>query len=147
MTDRIGQFILAAATLDAANVDQLTAFYATDCEFIDPFQRVQGREKVRAIYADMFAQLHQPCFDNVRLLGQSTGPTPEFIIGWDFKFSLNANSEQKVIAGCSLLRLNDQNEIALHHDYWDASQVMQALPIIGRIIAWLRQKIAHSAST
>lgn len=137
-------FITAAQSLTKDSVDRFADLYAIDCVFTDPFQTVQGRQQVRDIYRAMFDQLHQPRFSNVRVMANPSPGSAEIMIGWTFEFALGPDKPRQAIPGCSLLILNADGRIQAHHDYWDASRLMQALPLIGRIIHWIRQKIGHS---
>jgi steroid delta-isomerase len=140
-------FIAVAENLNRENVGQLAGFYAPDCQFTDPFQSVIGRDRVAAIYRDMFRQLHEPRFTNVQLLGAPDTAGSEAVVGWTFEFALGPNKPRQRIAGCSLLTFNAQGLIQTHTDYWDASRLMESLPLIGTIIHWLRQKIGHAAGS
>ncbi len=140
-------FIAAAEQLSQDTVDQLAAFYAPDCEFTDPFQKVCGRDRVREVYLDMFHQLEKPRFTNVQLLGAPDPTTRTVMVGWTFEFSLGPNKPRQSIAGASLLVVNADGLIQSHHDYWDASRLMESLPLIGRIIRWLRQKIGRPSNS
>ncbi len=135
-------FISVASTLSAQTVDDLAAFYASDAVFTDPFQTVTGRSKIAYVYRSMFQQLDNPRFINVRVLGAETAT--EAMIGWDFEFGFKSGGPRHAIPGASRLTLDDQGMIRHHLDYWDASRLMQVLPLVGRLIGWLRQKIGHA---
>jgi hypothetical protein len=137
-------FCAVAAGLSIRTVDDIAAFYAPNAVFTDPFQTVTGRTKIAHVYQSMFQNLDNPRFVNVRVLGAVT-PT-EVMIGWDFEFALKPGGSRQSIAGASRLTLDDQGMIQQHLDYWDASRLMQALPLVGRVIGWLRQKIGHADS-
>jgi steroid Delta-isomerase len=137
-------FITAAESLTKNSVDQFAEFYAINCVFTDPFQTAHGRQQVRDIYSAMFDQLDRPRFSNVRVLGSPSTCGTEAMIGWTFEFALGPNKPRQAIPGCSLLTLNADGLVQTHHDYWDASRVMEALPLVGRIIHWIREKIGHS---
>jgi steroid Delta-isomerase len=140
----IEQFVRAAETLTADSVETLGAFYSKDCAFTDPFQTVHGREAVIGVYREMFANLHQPQFRNVRILGAPKAKTQgqEMVIAWEFSFSLSETKPRQNIPGCSLLQIDENLQIVRHFDYWDASALMQALPIVGPVVAFVRRKIA-----
>ena len=142
----VAAFIAAAESLNQNSVQQLSAFYAEDCRFSDPFQTVQGRDQVQAVYRDMFEHLDQPRFSRVRVLAAPDPAGQEVMIGWDFEFSLAKGRPRQVIAGCSRLVLNADGKIQEHVDYWDASRLIQTFPLIGPVISWLRRKIGHTAS-
>jgi steroid delta-isomerase len=138
-------FMAAAEELTADTVDRLADFYALDCEFQDPFQTVRGRPAVSKIYRDMLRQLDRPAFTQVQILGSTlTDQTSRFIIGWQFEFALRGGGNRHAVAGCSMLEIDSEGRIASHIDYWDASRLMQVLPIVGPLIRWLRRKIGHT---
>ncbi len=143
-TPPLDAFIAEASQLTPQSVDRLASFYAEHCEFQDPFQTVQGRAAVAAVYQNMFEQLHGARFTNVRLLGGADTASGETVIGWDFQFALGKHAPPQVIAECGLLRWNAEGKVHQHIDYWDASQLMQGLPVVGRVIGWLRQKIGQA---
>lgn len=141
-------FTRAAQALRANNIDNLAAFYAQDCEFTDPFQTVHGREAVTELYRAMFQGLSNPRFLNVetREIAVPAGYShQELAVRWDFEFAFRPTGGRRTIAGLSLLTLGQDGLIARHVDYWDASQLMQELPLIGRLIHWVRRKIAQAA--
>ncbi|MBU3724789.1 MAG: nuclear transport factor 2 family protein [Burkholderiaceae bacterium] len=142
----IAGFIAAAEALTQNSIEQLSAFYAEDCRFSDPFQTVQGRRRVQAVYRDMFAHLDRPRFAQVRVLGAPDHQGREVMIGWDFEFSLAKGRPRQVIHGCSRLILNAEGKIQEHIDYWDASRLMQSFPLVGPVIGWIRKKIGHDTS-
>ncbi|MFZ9345779.1 MAG: nuclear transport factor 2 family protein [Burkholderiaceae bacterium] len=144
LRSHIHQFIRAAEDLSPRSLESFSMFYAPECRFADPFQTVVGRTRVLHIYKGMFDDLEAPCFRNVRLLGAVSESAREAVIGWEFEFALDKRSARQSIAGCSRLLFNDHGEIQEHVDHWDASQLMQALPLIGRLIAWLRRKIGRA---
>lgn len=140
----IESFIQTAQTLTADSVETLGQFYSEHCEFTDPFQTVRGRQAVIRVYRDMFAQLCQPQFRNVRVLGapKTLEDGQELVLAWEFSFSLKEGQPRQHIPGCSLLQLDENLQIVRHFDYWDASALMQALPFVGPAVAFVRRKIA-----
>ena len=140
----IEAFIRTAETLTAESVESLGQFYSEHCEFTDPFQTVRGRDAVIRVYRDMFAHLHQPQFRDVRVLGapKAVGRGQELVLAWGFCFSLRQGKPRQNIPGCSLLQIDENLQIVRHFDYWDASALMQALPIVGPVVGFVRRKIA-----
>jgi steroid delta-isomerase len=138
-------FMTLAGRLTADNVHQLAALYAEDCGFRDPFQEVRGRAAVAGIYRHMFKQLHMPVFKDIRLLGSMHADRLEqFVVAWRFEFSFKPAGHRHAIDGCSLLEIDRRGLIGRHVDYWDASLLMQELPVAGTLIRWLRRKIGHA---
>jgi len=118
-------FIEAAEALSPASLDTLTNFYAENAIFTDPFQTVNGRPAIRRVYAAMFDNLDAPRFKDVRVLA-SPG-NAQLMLRWTFEFAFDA-----------------QGLVTRHTDFWDASRLMQGLPLIGPLIGWIRRKIAHA---
>lgn len=137
----IEAFMARAESLSPDTVDELLVFYAEDCEFTDPFQTVGGRAAIRNIYASMFRHLDRPCFHHIRLAGVPSHE--EAVLIWDFEFALGKTKPRTTIAGSSRLLFDQQGKISRHIDYWDASALMQCLPVVGPAIGWLRRRIAH----
>ncbi len=137
-------FIRTAESLTADSVEALGQFYSERCEFTDPFQTVRGRKAVIRVYRDMFSHLHQPQFRHVRVLGapKAAKQGQELVLAWEFSFSLGQGKPRQNIPGCSLLQLDENLQIVRHFDYWDASALMQALPIVGPVVGFVRRKIA-----
>lgn len=140
----IEQFVRAAETLTADSVETLGEFYSKDCAFTDPFQTVHGRDAVVGVYREMFSHLYAPRFQNVRVLGapRALEQGQELVLAWEFSFALSERKPRQNIPGCSLLQLNENLQIVRHFDYWDASALMQALPILGPVVGFVRRKIA-----
>ena len=144
LESRFNAYARAAEALTMESVERLSHFYASDCRFSDPFQTVQGRKAMAQVYRSMFNHLESPRFLTVRPLGQPQDTANEVVLGWDFEFALGKSKPRQSIAGCSRLIFNAQGEIQEHVDYWDASLLMQGLPVVGGVIAWIRRKIAGS---
>jgi len=110
--------------------------------FTDPFQTVTGRPAIRGVYATMFDNLDAPRFKNVRILA-SPG-NAQLMLRWTFEFALRRQGVRQSIDGASLLEFDAQGLVTRHTDFWDASRLMQGLPLIGPLIGWVRRKIAHA---
>jgi len=134
-------FIQAAESLSVSSVDELAVFYSDDCIFTDPFQTVMGRAEVRRVYASMFEHLDAPRFHSVSVAATADrGP----VLQWVFEFAVRRGGPRVSIPGISLLELDAAGAVARHTDFWDASLLMQGLPVIGPVVGWLRQRIAKA---
>ncbi len=150
MTHASFDFALFKTLAESLTVDstcQLAQRYSIDATFTDPFQTVRGRESVAQVYQSMFQHLENPRFTEVRLLGTPAVNDKELVVGWNFEFAMGPGKPRQSIPGVSLLTLNPQGLIDRHVDYWDASLLFEALPLVGRIVRWLRQRIGHSAKS
>jgi hypothetical protein len=135
-------FIAAAEGLQKGNTAGLAAFYSEDCVFTDPFQTVHGRAAVNGVYQSMFNNLDHPRFCDIAQMGAAAGH--ELVLQWRFEFALKAGAKRQSIAGASRLEIDSHGLILRHTDFWDASMLMQSLPVVGPLIAWIRRKIAHA---
>ena len=120
-------------------VAELGRLYAPDARFKDPFNEVQGVPAIEAIFQHMFGALEQPRFV---VTGQVVQGAQCFLT-WDFCFAMRnvrPGVEQK-IRGATHLVLNDQGQIALHRDYWDAAEELyEKLPVLGALMRWLKRR-------
>lgn len=106
--------------------------------FRDPFNDIQGIEKIRTIYQHMFDELEAPRFKVTRIVEQGL----ESFMIWNFTFVLKGTQHQ--IAGCTHFVLDPISlRVTLHRDYWDAAQELyEKLPLIGWLMRRLRRKLS-----
>lgn len=139
MTRTVEDIVQFFETLTAQDVVRCGAFYTADAYFKDPFQEVRGLAQVQRIYAHMFATLSQPRFVVTTRVVQGN----QCFLVWEFKFyfkSFRADQEQTV-RGTSHLQLAEDGRIAVHRDYWDASEeVYEKLPLLGGLMRWLKRR-------
>lgn len=125
-------------TLTPESLSRIDSYYAEDAFFKDPFNEVNSREHIAAIFQHMFATLDTPRFVIHSCAVSSAGT---FII-WDMEFGLNGRAMS--IKGCSHLQHNAAGLISQHRDYWDAAEELyEKLPVIG----WLMKIIKRQLKT
>lgn len=130
-------------TISPDSVQQLHQIYAPEAWFKDPFNQVQGIEKIEAIFAHMYVGLDQPVFKILhhQIQGQ------ELFLTWDFIFKfkrINPQVEQ-VVHGASHLTLDQEGHIVRHRDYWDAAEEMyEKIPVLGSLMRFVKNKINSS---
>jgi steroid Delta-isomerase len=128
--------------ISLADCARMEAIYTADAAFKDPFNDVQGSEKIAAIFAEMFTTLHDPRF---RVLSTVEQGEIAFIT-WDFTFRIKSYKPdtQQTIHGASQLRFAADGRIANHRDYWDAADELYAkLPLVGALMRVLKKKFAN----
>lgn len=129
-------------------LDRLGEIYAEDARFKDPFHEVQGLGAIRAIYARMYEQLHEPRFVVTACLsgaGDARAPgEAQAFLAWEFRFASRARPQAPMlIRGGTHLRLDAQGRVTDHRDYWDAAEELYAkLPLVGALMRWLRRRVA-----
>ncbi|MFW1677131.1 nuclear transport factor 2 family protein [Pontibacter sp. JAM-7] len=127
-------------TLSVANLQELREIAAEGICFRDPFNDIRNRDDYIALMADMFDRLDQVEFDVHQVVQQEN----QGYLFWTFSATSRLTGQVSV-QGTSRVETNAAGLICLHEDYWDGSRLMQTLPVIGRIIAWLRHKLACPA--
>lgn len=126
-------------TLTPATLGAIDGLYAADARFKDPFNDVQGRERIRAVLAHMFEQVAEPRFvvDSVALQGHTA------YLGWAMHYRRHGGTQVHSIVGCTRLQLGESGLVAEHRDFWDPAEAVYAqVPLLGRLLAWLRRRLA-----
>ncbi len=116
-------------TLSRESVENdLDLVYDKEAFFKDPFNEVEGIEKVRAIFLHMYETLDNPRFRVLDKISESE----KLFLTWDFIFVLN--KKEYVIHGSSHLLLNELGLIKYHRDYWDVGEELLAkIPVIKQL--------------
>ena len=127
--------------LSPADLAQMSAVYAEDARFKDPFHEVVGVPAIRAIFERMFVQLRQPRFVITQALRQGA----QGFVTWDFVFSQPSRPAHPwTIRGATHFVLREDGgvwRIAVHRDYWDAAEELyEKLPLIGGWMRWLKRR-------
>ena len=118
---------------------QIDQVYAVESTFIDPFNNVNERLHIQAVYQHMFKSLEQPRFTIVRKIVSNN----QACMVWRFTFSLRKRLFD--IEGSTVFELNDQGLIVLHRDYWDTSrELYEHIPVLGLLFKRLRLALSTS---
>jgi steroid Delta-isomerase len=132
--------VAAFEALSRESLPALAALYSADARFKDPFNEVQGRAAIVAIFEHMFDSLIEPRFVVHTRLVESE----QVFLAWDFRFRMKRfKAEEQCIRGASHLRLDSQGLVAEHRDYWDAAEELyEKLPVLGGLMRWLKKRAA-----
>lgn len=140
MSAFLQRFAQGFAGLDSEHLDALAELYSPDVQFRDPLHHVQGLPALRAYFTELYKQVEAlrvdvHGFDEV---GEGCG-----YLRWTLHFRhprLRGGAPISV-DGCSYLRWRER--VYLHHDYFDAGALLyEHLPLLGRLIAWLKRRLA-----
>ncbi len=126
-------------TLTPASLSQLSAVYAPQARFKDPFNEVQGVAAITRIFAHMFDTLDQPHFVVTGQVQQGQ----QCFLTWEFRFSFKTFKQglPQTILGASHLVFSDDGLVTLHRDYWDAAEELyEKLPVVGGLMRWLKKR-------
>lgn len=122
-------------TLD--RVGEFDLWVSPDIHFRDPFNDVYGVDSMKAILVDMFERAEQPQFS---VLEHQLDGTAGFL-RWNFTATLPVIGNLS-IDGVSRLQFDDEGRVSEHLDYWDSAPIYLRLPILGRILKKIKEKMA-----
>jgi steroid delta-isomerase len=129
--------------LTPAGTGELRQLATPEMRFTDPFNDVQGVERVVALLDHMFVTLDGPRF-TIRDLACSADAA--FLL-WDLEAGVRGRPRygRVVIRGMSEIRF-EAARVSLHHDHWDAaSQVYERLPLLGGLLKRVRRRFAFES--
>lgn len=125
------------AALSPASLARIDDVYDAHARFSDPFQQLQGRAAIGALYGRMFERLQAPNFEIVEVIAEDS----RAFVCWDFNYGWRGR--QRRLHGGSLLRLGADGLIVEHADYWDAaSGIYEQIPLLGAVLRGLRRRMA-----
>ena len=96
---------------------------------------------IRDIFRHMYRSLDEPHFV---VTGRLVDGAQCFLV-WEFRFRFKRfdTASLQTVRGASHLALADDGRIREHRDYWDAAEELyEKLPVLGRLMRWLRQRAA-----
>lgn len=145
MTGVVEAYVAFWQGLEPERLDELATYYTPNVHFRDPFNDIQGTAALRALLEHMYRQL-----DHVRIsVDEVTGRPPVVYLHWRFAFRLaGEQKDRRPIDGVSRVVFAPDGRVSEHIDYWDAAgQLYSQLPVIGRLMGWLRRRLAAPAPT
>ena len=125
--------------LNESTLDDIASYYDENVFFKDPFNEFNGREKLKKLYIHMFITLKNPRFVFIDKIQNNE----EIFLTWDFIF--NYKEILFKIHGSSHLKLNKENKIVYHRDYWDVGEeLLLKIPLIKILYGFFQSKLAMS---
>lgn len=122
--------------LSPASLDELPGIYHEQARFRDPFNDVRGHAAIAAVFRHMFENTERPAFrttDSQRMGGTAW-------VSWVFSGRLRGKAFS--IEGVTRLDFADDGRVIEHRDYWDASELFGELPLVGRIVRFVRGRMS-----
>jgi steroid delta-isomerase len=118
---------------------QIDGLYALDATFKDPFNEVQGRRAIRAIFEHMYRQVHAPRF----VFHEAVAQGDTAFLTWTMHYRRSARSAgESSIRGCTELRFGAGGLVTLHRDYWDAAEELyEKLPLLGAVLRAIKRRL------
>ena len=125
--------------LNESTLDDIVSYYDENIFFKDPFNEFNGREKLKKLFLHMFITFKNPHFVFIDTIENSEG----IFLTWDFIFSYKEKLFN--IHGSSHLKLNDEEKIMYHRDYWDVGEeLLLKIPLIKSLYGFFQNKLALS---
>ena len=124
-------------TISPESVGHIKNLYAPKARFKDPFNDVRGTAEIERIFQHMFVSLEAPRFVVVAQIVDGS----QAFLTWEFRFKFKRFDTQteQVVLGTTHLVLDEQGQISLHRDYWDAAEELyEKLPLVGSLMRWLK---------
>jgi len=131
-------FVDIYQTLSTDNLALLENIYHQDIIFIDPMHKVEGFNKL----ADYFAGLYQNLTACEFIIEEVILQDSHAALYWKMNYQHTKLNKGKTITvmGCSHIRGKD-DKVYYHRDYLDLGAMLyEQLPVIGRIICWIKRK-------
>jgi hypothetical protein len=135
---RVARVIGFYETLAPAALSRLPEVYGARARFKDPFNDVQGLERIRQVFEHMYRTLDAPRF----VVRSAVLEGDHAFLSWDFLFRMRriGSRGEQCIHGATQLSFDADGRIALHHDHWDAAELYEKLPGLGAPMRWLRRR-------
>ena len=125
--------------LNETTLNDIVSYYEENVFFKDPFNEFNGREKLKKLFLHMFITFKNPHFVFIDSIENSE----EIFLTWDFIFSYKEKLFN--IHGSSHLKLNDEEKIVYHRDYWDVGEeILLKIPLIKSLYGFFQNKLALS---
>lgn len=136
---RLQRIVRYFETLSPATLVGLDEVYTPQATFKDPFQTVQGTERIRRVYAHMFSALQQPRF----AVHTAVAEGRHGFLTWDLVFDSPRMPDGRWrIHGASHLELAGDGRIATHRDYWDpAEELYEKTPLLGGLMRLIKRRL------
>ena len=126
-------------TLTPDSLDHLVELCAPEIRFRDPFNETVGVAAYRAVLRKMFEDVAAPRF----AVQDRACSGHVCYLRWTFSFTLRDRAAPWHIEGMSEVHFDQDGRVTLHLDHWDSgAQFYARLPVIGRLIRWIRRRVA-----
>ncbi|SDU20610.1 nuclear transport factor 2 family protein [Halopseudomonas salegens] len=142
MTTTVAErFAQGFAALNKDNLSQLAELYHEDMVFTDPLHEIHGLAAMQAYCANLYANVTHIAFAFHHC--QQLSDT-EAVLRWTMTYQHPRLQRGQPIAveGCSFVQFRG-DKVCRHRDYFDAGALLyEHLPLLGRLIAWLKRRLA-----
>ncbi len=134
------EFKQAYQTMDATNIELIESIYSQNVIFEDPFHKVEGLINLKDYFKRLYQNIEKIEFEFSDQIEEQTGK----LITWTMRLTHPKLNSGKpfLLQGATHLKINKQNKIEFHKDYFDGGAMLyEKLPIIGRIIKQIKANL------
>ena len=129
-------------TLTPDSINDLDLLAVNELSFEDPFNRVTGRDKVKALFRKMFEDMDDPAFNITETFRRQGGRSA--VLKWRFTGRVPKIGEID-FTGLSEICFDEAGFITSHIDYWDAaSNFYEKIPLIGTLLRLIKGRLRLS---
>lgn len=129
------------ASLDRNNLHRLDEIYHPVMHFTDPLHDVQGLHAMRHYCEQLYANVSAISFEFHACQTLTEG---EAFLRWTMTYQHPRLKSGQPIAveGCSYICFHGRR-VSRHIDYYDAGALLyEHIPVLGRVIHWLKRRLA-----
>jgi ketosteroid isomerase-like protein len=121
--------------LTPESIPQLAEIYHEQASFSDPFNEVRGHRAIGAIFEHMFKTTKGARFN----IGTSHQYGNNAWVTWSFDCELAGNKLN--FDGATHLVFGEDGRVLVHRDYWDSAQLFAQIPMLGRMVRFLTNRL------
>ena len=130
------------ADLGLGNLHQLVDIYASDVVFVDPVNRIEGRDHLISHFEQSYQEVVSCRFDFDDT--QQIIASDNVLLTWQMHLVHRklAGGKPVSVSGSSLLRFSPQG-IQFHRDWFDLGEmVYENVPLLGTLVRLLKSRLA-----
>jgi ketosteroid isomerase-like protein len=138
--DWLNNFISIYQQLSINNLELLSNIYHQDVTFVDPIHKVEGFDNLYDYFKRLYLNLASCDFVIEDVIEQGTYAA----IYWKMTYTHKKLNQGKPVTvfGHSHLKARD-DKVIYHRDYLDLGvMIYEQLPLIGRVIRWIKSQAA-----
>ena len=129
-------------TMNSRSVPLIEKLAEIDIRFKDPFNDVRGLDAYQAVFEHMFSSVDNPKF-TVKDFSWSQRAKGKNVAYLSWNFTATSRGKEIFVPGMSEVTFSPDYKVMEHIDYWDAATYFyEGLPVIGRVIRWIKSKLA-----
>ena len=129
------------ARISPETLNELSAMLEADVVFIDPFNKLHGRDVMVSVFEKMFETMTNPQFEILDIAYSEQ----RAYLKWRMTGVVKAAPKMPFdLIGMSEVEFNSSGRVVLHHDHWDsASQLLSFIPYVGWIVRRICRLFSH----